>query len=125
VVLITAGWLPLPFLVEGTDLVAAVPERLARRIGAAAGVTIIEPPFGIIELIEAAWWHPLYATDPALTWLRAIVTEIAASLPPVLSLPVSVGRATPPDGSGRGRRAPARCSHGGGDGSADSVWMTG
>jgi DNA-binding transcriptional LysR family regulator len=87
VVLTTAGWLPLPFLVEGTDLVAAVPERLARRMGAAAGVTIVEPPFGIIELIEAAWWHPLYATDPALTWLRAIVTEIAASLPPVLSLP--------------------------------------
>jgi DNA-binding transcriptional LysR family regulator len=87
VVLTTAGWLPLPFLVEGTDLVAAVPERLARRIGAAAGVTIVEPPFEIIELIEAAWWHPLYATDPALTWLRAIVTEIAASLPPVLSLP--------------------------------------
>jgi DNA-binding transcriptional LysR family regulator len=87
VVLTTAGWLPLPFLVEGTDLVAAVPERLARRVGAAAGVTIVEPPFGIIELIEAAWWHPLYATDPALTWLRAIVTEIAESLPPVLSLP--------------------------------------
>jgi DNA-binding transcriptional LysR family regulator len=79
VVLTTAGWLPLPFLVEGTDLVAAVPERLARRMGAAAGVTIVEPPFGIIELIEAAWWHPLYATDPALTWLRGIVTEIAAS----------------------------------------------
>jgi DNA-binding transcriptional LysR family regulator len=87
VVLTTAGWLPLPFLVEGTDLVAAVPERLARRMGAAAGVTIVEPPFGVIELIEAAWWHPLYATDPALTWLRGIVTEIAASLPPVLSLP--------------------------------------
>src|ERR1700730_6764289 len=87
VVLITAGWLPLPFLVEGTDLVAAVPERLARRMGASAGVTIVEPPFGIIELIEAAWWHPLYATDPALTRPRGIVSEIAASLPPVLSLP--------------------------------------
>ena len=79
VVLTTAGWLPLPFLVEGTDLVAAVPERLARRMGAAAGVTIVEPPFGIIELIEAAWWHPLYATDPALTWLRGIIQGSAES----------------------------------------------
>jgi DNA-binding transcriptional LysR family regulator len=87
VVLTTGGWLPLPFLVAGTDLVAAIPERLARRTGAAAGVTIVEPPFGILELVEAAWWHPLYATDLALTWLRAIVTEVAASLPPVLSLP--------------------------------------
>jgi DNA-binding transcriptional LysR family regulator len=87
VVLTTGGWLPLPFLVAGTDLVAAVPERLARRTAAAAGVTIIEPPFGVIELVEAAWWHPLHATDLALTWLRGIVAEVAASLPPVLSLP--------------------------------------
>jgi DNA-binding transcriptional LysR family regulator len=87
VVLTTAGWLPLPFLVAGTDLVAAIPERLARRTGMAAGVTIVEPPFGIIELVEMAWWHPLHATDPALTWLRGIVTEVAASLSPVLSLP--------------------------------------
>ncbi|MCW2891054.1 MAG: hypothetical protein QOG28_37 [Trebonia sp.] len=87
VVLTTGGWLPLPFLVAGTDLVAAVPERLARRTGAAAGVTIVEPPFGMIELVEAAWWHPLHVTDLALTWLRGIVAEIAASLPPVLSLP--------------------------------------
>ena len=33
VVLTTGGWLPLPFLVAGTDLVAAIPERLARRLG--------------------------------------------------------------------------------------------
>jgi DNA-binding transcriptional LysR family regulator len=87
VVLITGGWLPLPFLVAGTDLVAAMPERLARRTGATAGVTIVEPPFGISELVEAAWWHPLHATDLALTWLRGIGAEVAAGLPPALSLP--------------------------------------
>src|ERR1700728_1139249 len=32
VALTTVGWLPLPFLVAGTDLVAAIPERLARRV---------------------------------------------------------------------------------------------
>jgi DNA-binding transcriptional LysR family regulator len=78
----TAGLLPLPFLVAGTDLVAAVPERFARRVGNAAGVTIIEPPFGIIELVEAAWWHPLHTRDPALSWLRGVVAEVAASLAP-------------------------------------------
>jgi DNA-binding transcriptional LysR family regulator len=87
VVITTGGWLPLPFLIAGTDLVAAIPERLARRTGAAAGVTLVEPPFGIIELVEAAWWHPLHATDLALTWLRGIVAEVAGALPPVLSLP--------------------------------------
>jgi DNA-binding transcriptional LysR family regulator len=73
VVATTGGWLPLPFLVAGTALVAAVPQRLARRVSDAAGVTVTEPPFGLIELVEAAWWHPLHATDPALTWLRGII----------------------------------------------------
>jgi DNA-binding transcriptional LysR family regulator len=73
VVATTGGWMPLPFLVAGTDLVAAVPERFARRVSGAAGVTVTEPPFGTIELVEAAWWHPMHATDSALTWLRGII----------------------------------------------------
>lgn len=81
VVATTGGWLPLPFLVAGTDLVAAVPECLARRMGAAADVTIVEPPFGMIELVEAAWWHPLHTTDPALTWLRGIIHGSLGSRP--------------------------------------------
>jgi DNA-binding transcriptional LysR family regulator len=80
VVATTGGWLPLPFLVAGTDLVAAVPERLARRVSDAAGVRIVAPPFGGIELVEAAWWHPMRSTDPALTWLRAIIGDFARSL---------------------------------------------
>lgn len=74
------GWLSLPFMVAGTDLVAAVPERLARTLGEAAGVTVIEPPFGTIELTEVAWWHPMHATDPALTWLRSQLRESAVPL---------------------------------------------
>ena len=73
VVATTGGWLPLPVLVAGTDLVAAAPERLARRVSGAAGVTLVEPPFGPVELVEAAWWHPLHTTDPALSWLRRII----------------------------------------------------
>ncbi|HET9078935.1 MAG TPA: LysR family transcriptional regulator [Trebonia sp.] len=80
VVVTTGGWLPLPFLVAGTDLVAAVPERFARQVSGAAGVTVTEPPFGTVELVEAAWWHPLHATDPALTWLRGIIHGSLESL---------------------------------------------
>jgi DNA-binding transcriptional LysR family regulator len=73
----TAAWLPLPFLVAGTDMVAVVPERLGRRMSDATGVAVVEPPFGTIELVEAAWWHPLRATDPSHAWLRAVLTETA------------------------------------------------
>ena len=69
----TGGWLPLAFVVAGTTLVAAVPERVARRVSGAAGVTVIEPPFGTVELVEAAWWHPLHAIDPSLAWLRGVI----------------------------------------------------
>jgi DNA-binding transcriptional LysR family regulator len=81
VVLTTTGWLPLAFMVAGTDLVAAIPERLARELSEAAGVTVIEPPFGTIELVEVAWWHPLHATDPALTWLRGLLRQVNAEPP--------------------------------------------
>ena len=54
----TAGWLPLPFVMRRPDLVAVLPERLARQVAAAAGLVVAEPPFGQVELVEAAWWHP-------------------------------------------------------------------
>jgi DNA-binding transcriptional LysR family regulator len=76
----TAGWLPLPFVVAGTDLVAAVPERLARQLAGAARVAVAEPPFGRVELAEAAWWHPMRAADPALAWLHDILLQAAASV---------------------------------------------
>jgi DNA-binding transcriptional LysR family regulator len=76
----TGGWLPLPFLVAGTELVAAVPERLARRVSAAAGVTVIEPPFETVEIVEVAWWHPMRGADPALTWLRGLIRDSLVSL---------------------------------------------
>ncbi|MGD0558279.1 MAG: LysR family transcriptional regulator [Streptosporangiaceae bacterium] len=76
-----SGWLPLPFVVAGTDLVAVVPERLARRVAGPAGIVIAEPPFGQVELIEAAWWHPGRSSDPAIAWLRTTLRELAATLP--------------------------------------------
>jgi len=76
----TEGWMSLPFVVPGTDLVAIIPERLARRVAAAAGVTVCELPFGTVELVENAWWHPTRTADPALRWLRMTVAAAAASL---------------------------------------------
>jgi DNA-binding transcriptional LysR family regulator len=79
----TVGFLPLPFLVAGTDLVAVIPERLALRVAVPLGLTMVEPPFGRVELIETLWWHPDRASTPEHAWLRRILTEAAAALPPV------------------------------------------
>lgn len=83
----TMGWLALPFVVAGTDMVAMVPEGLAFRFGEAAGVTVTEVPFGVIELVHAAWWHPLAAADPALAWLRGVLRQAAEALSRQLPLP--------------------------------------
>jgi DNA-binding transcriptional LysR family regulator len=80
------GWLPVPFVVAGTNLVAVIPERLARRVADTAGVLVVEPPFGTVELIEAVWWHPARSADPALSWLRGVLRDTAAELSPVAPL---------------------------------------
>lgn len=77
------GWLPLPFLVAGTDMVAVVPERLAARLAALAGVRVVELPCPEISLTESLWWHPSRAGDPALRWLRGVIRDVAAGMDPV------------------------------------------
>jgi DNA-binding transcriptional LysR family regulator len=90
----TVGWLPLPFLVAGTDLVAIMPERLAHRVAVPLGLTMAEPPFGRVELIETLWWHPDRAGTPEHAWLRRTLTEVAAGLPP--AAPPAIRRAPIP-----------------------------
>jgi DNA-binding transcriptional LysR family regulator len=75
-----AGWLTLPFLVAGTDLVAIVPERLARRVAETAHALVVEPPFDRVDLVEAAWWHPSRSADPSLRWLRAVLRAVAEAM---------------------------------------------
>lgn len=74
------GWLTVPFVVAGTGLVAIVPERLARRVADTVRLTVVEPPFGQVDLIETAHWHPSRAADPAVRWLLRTLQETAAQL---------------------------------------------
>jgi DNA-binding transcriptional LysR family regulator len=74
------GWLPVPFAVAGTDLVSLVPERLARRVAGTAGVTVLEPPFGRVELVDAIWWHPTRSTDAGHGWLRSVLHTVTLGL---------------------------------------------
>jgi len=77
----TVGWLSLPFVVAGTDLVASLPERLARQVGGdLASVTMVEPPFGTVEIIEALWWHPTRESDPGHRWLLGILRGLAEDI---------------------------------------------
>jgi DNA-binding transcriptional LysR family regulator len=76
-----AGWLPLPFIIEGTDLVAVVPERLARlHSGRDGPLALVEPPFGDVALNEGYWFTPDRLADPAHEWLFAQLDAVGAEL---------------------------------------------
>ncbi|MDV8067831.1 LysR family transcriptional regulator [Rhodococcus sp. IEGM 1366] len=76
-----SGWQVLPFLVEGTDLVALVPRQLALRLASRLSVTVVEFVRELeVPVVEAMYWHPLHTTDPANTWLRSSIQQVCREL---------------------------------------------
>jgi DNA-binding transcriptional LysR family regulator len=73
-----SGYLPLPFVVEGTDMVAVVPERLARLH--AGPLVVVPPPFGEVVLAEGYWFAPTRLDDAAHRWLFDRLDEVGALL---------------------------------------------
>jgi LysR family transcriptional regulator, nod-box dependent transcriptional activator len=74
------SFLLAPFLLQGTDLVAVVPERAAGHLRRTAAVRFLEPPLHLPSITEMLWWNPRHTMDPAHAWLRARIAEIAAEL---------------------------------------------
>ncbi|WP_416978961.1 LysR family transcriptional regulator [Streptomyces sp. T028] len=85
------GFSVLPFLVSGTDMVALVPERLARRYEPFARCVAVPTPFPDVPLVEAMHWHPHRHADPAHRWLREIVRNVGASLDEPVQPPAEGG----------------------------------
>jgi DNA-binding transcriptional LysR family regulator len=64
------GFLPLPFVIEGTEMVAMVPELLARmHLRDGGPLVVVEPPFDEVVLAEGYWFAPDRLSDPAHRWL--------------------------------------------------------
>jgi DNA-binding transcriptional LysR family regulator len=91
---VVAGFLSLPLRVEGTDLVALVPGMLAARAQRGADIVVLEFSEGAeASLVEAMYWHPSQAEDPASVWLRSVVQRSCSRLHerfPVKSHPVTI-----------------------------------
>ncbi|MDX6740209.1 LysR family transcriptional regulator [Actinocorallia sp. A-T 12471] len=70
----------LPFLIAGTDRVALIQERLARRFTGIAPVRTLDPPFDPVPLTEAMWWHPAHTRDAGHAWLRRLIADVGARI---------------------------------------------
>jgi len=78
--IVVSGYLPLPHVIEGTDMVAVLPERLARRHEGWGGLVAVEPPFGEAVLSEGYWYAAHREADAAYRWFFARLDEVAAAL---------------------------------------------
>ncbi|MCK0091603.1 LysR family transcriptional regulator [Rhodococcus sp. HNM0563] len=67
----------LPYVLEMTDLVTIIPERMARRIAGVAQLRILEPNFSLPAVREWAVWHEEFDDDPGHRWLRTELSVIA------------------------------------------------
>ena len=75
------GFLPLPFVIAGTEMVAVVPEKLARiHLRDDGPVVMVEPPFGEVVLAEGYWFGHDRLSDPAHRWLFARFDELGEEL---------------------------------------------
>src|ERR1700733_1832320 len=76
------GWLSVPFVLAGTEMVAVMPERMARLAVRGAPLAGLAPPVGLAGLVGAAYWHPSRTDDPAVRWLLRTLREAARELLP-------------------------------------------
>jgi LysR family nod box-dependent transcriptional activator len=77
---IVESFLLAPALVQGTDLITLVLERAVPLLGRTAEIRLLDPPLQLPPLVQRLWWSPHRTTDPALTWVRAKIGEIAVRL---------------------------------------------
>jgi len=80
VALTTPRFLTVPFLVARTPVIVTMQARLARLFAAELGLSLSPPPVELSELTISLLWHASYDHDPAHTWLRELVIQVAAEL---------------------------------------------
>ncbi len=73
-------FLLVPEIVARSDMISALPERLAR--GYAETLRIFEPPLAIEGYTVGEIWHERNQRDPAQQWLRDVLLELALNPPP-------------------------------------------
>jgi DNA-binding transcriptional LysR family regulator len=79
VIYTTPHFLAVPFLLHGFRAVAALPRRLAENCADAAGLAICPVPLPSRGYEVRMAWHRRTSTDPAQSWLRAVIDKVGRS----------------------------------------------
>jgi DNA-binding transcriptional LysR family regulator len=68
---VTASFDLAPQLVIGTERIATVPARLARKYADLLPIRLLPVPVDIPPIVEVLQWHRAHDRDPAHLWLRS------------------------------------------------------
>lgn len=71
------SFLVLPEILMGSDLIAVVPRRLAKK---STGLIMLEPPIDIPGFSKAVAWHERTHHDPGQKWLRSLLIDTCKTL---------------------------------------------
>jgi DNA-binding transcriptional LysR family regulator len=68
-----SSYLAAPFAVGNSDLIATVPESIAKSLAKPAGCMVLEAPLALPMLSVSLYWHERHHRDPAHAWLRQFI----------------------------------------------------
>jgi DNA-binding transcriptional LysR family regulator len=69
--------LHLPLVLPGTQLVATMPERIVQMLRPPLEIKTFPLPFATPPSHEILLWHKRHDSDPAHTWLRNLIIQLA------------------------------------------------
>ena len=78
--IVTASFDLAPQLVIGTDRIATVPARLARKYAGLLPIKLLPVPVDIPPIVEVLQWHLAHDRDPAHLWFRSQLKDGVAQL---------------------------------------------
>jgi len=82
ITLTTPHLLFLPFAIASSDLVAAIPHRIALRLACICHLTLFELPIKTKPWMVSMLWSMLSDQDEANCWLRSAITTVSQTISP-------------------------------------------
>lgn len=79
VVLRIPSFIGMGFVVERTDLLVTIPQRLGELLADPARLAVYPVPFHLPEYAVKQHWHERYNNDPGNRWLRAQIQELLST----------------------------------------------
>lgn len=69
-------FLVIPMIVASTDLMVTIPSRVANAFSKLVRVRVHPLPVPIPSFDVSLFWHPRFADDPPIQWLRSLMVEL-------------------------------------------------